>query len=92
MYTLDDPKALHIEITANLYSESHQVGQHVIILEEVDDNDPTNIATTRIIWEVLECEPDVNFESSTPFDSEYKYYIGKDDLVVTFDNISNGNC
>ena len=41
------------------------VGMQFFIVEEIDVNDADNKATTKIIYEVLECVPEFEFTDSS---------------------------
>ena len=64
IYTVDDPKAVHIEIAED-YLGAGWVGTHFFTVEEIDVKDADNKATTKIIYEVLECIPEWAFTASS---------------------------
>ena len=63
------------------------------MLIEKDREDQQNNRHVRyIVFDIIGCIPDpVYYTASYPW-STFTYYIGGDDLVVEFDEWSNGNC
>ena len=56
VYTVNDPKALHIEIGDNFYAAEH-AGARYFTIVETDSTNEANQATTKAIFELLTCVP-----------------------------------
>ena len=80
-----------MELSANVFDESH-IGEYIFYVKEKDNLDSTNKHIRRVVLDIVGCIPDPVWNSASYDWNTFTYYIGGNDLVVEFDEWTNGNC
>ena len=95
VYTSTDGLSYNIEIGLEA-TTIDDVGEWKYFLKEIDATNTANIHTTEILMDIVSCVSNLTLfqfdDSSAERQSQFDYYIGESDLVVSFEGITNGNC
>ena len=91
IYTTYDPKTRHFELSSAVFDED-DIGEYIFTLIEKDNLDDGNRHVRYIVIDIVGCIPDPVWYSASYDWSSFTYYIGGNDLVVEFNEWTNGNC
>ena len=84
-------------ISLDVYSSTmgaDQEGSYSITLREINPSFPNEGDYFDFVlnFDMAQCAANLVYQDSVTQNQQFTYYIGKADLVVTFENASNGDC